>query len=212
MFPDFFQQYSSHFRYLWIYPDISLDDMPNRPGTGERFQLAGPITYTGQAEVRRDIETLQTALQGLGVADAFITATPPTGRRADRNIQEFYPNAQAYAYAVADALHEEYKAITDARRHPPVRPGIHQHLQSAGHRRARRGGQLRAAGHPRRAGALPPLLGEHESPPHHRRAAAKIRAAHAQDQGPGVLVEAANPATNTSGCCGRTSSCRTARS
>ncbi len=113
-FPDFFRQYSSHFRYLWMDPDVSLDDLPNRPGTGERFQLIGPITYTGQAEVRRDIDTLTTALLGAQVADAFITATPPTGRRADKNIQEFYPNEKAYAYAVADALHEEYKTITDA--------------------------------------------------------------------------------------------------
>jgi 5-methyltetrahydropteroyltriglutamate--homocysteine methyltransferase len=74
----------------------------------------GPITYKGQAEVRRDIEALTTALQGLHVADAFITATPPSGRRADADILKFYPSHGAYAYAVADALHEEYQAITDA--------------------------------------------------------------------------------------------------
>ena len=95
-------------------PEVDISDMPNRPGTGERFRVVAPITYTGQAEVRRDIDTLKTALQGLTVADAFITATPPTGRRADADIQKFYPDDRSYMYAVADALHEEYRAITDA--------------------------------------------------------------------------------------------------
>src|SRR5262245_12204791 len=113
-FPDFFRQYASHFRYLWMPPEVDISDIPNRPGTGERFRVVGPITYTGHDEVRRDIDTLQTALHGLTVADAFITATPPTGRRADADIRKFYPDDKAYMYAVADALHEEYRAITDA--------------------------------------------------------------------------------------------------
>src|SRR5262249_21174658 len=51
---------------------------------------------------------------GLPVAEAFMTATPPTGRRNDADVLKFYPNAEAYMYAVADALHEEYMAITEA--------------------------------------------------------------------------------------------------
>jgi 5-methyltetrahydropteroyltriglutamate--homocysteine methyltransferase len=113
VFPDFFRQYSSHFRYLWMHPDVSLDEIPNRPGTGERFRVVGPITYTGQDEVRRDIETLKAALQGMKVADAFITAAPPS-RRTETDILKLYPNEKAYLYAVADALHDEYRAITDA--------------------------------------------------------------------------------------------------
>ncbi len=112
-FPDFFRQYASHFRYLWMPPEVDMSDVPNRPGTGERFRVVGPITYKGQDEVRRDIDTLNMALQGSTVADAFITATPPT-RRADVDALKFYPNEKAYMYAVADALHEEYRAITDA--------------------------------------------------------------------------------------------------
>ena len=38
----------------------------------------------------------------------------PTTERKDQGVLEFYPNHRAYLYALADALHEEYKAITDA--------------------------------------------------------------------------------------------------
>ena len=38
----------------------------------------------------------------------------PTTERKDRNILEFYPSHRAYLYALADALHEEYRAIVDA--------------------------------------------------------------------------------------------------
>ncbi len=114
IFPDFFPQYFSHFRYLWMSPEVSIADVPNRPGNYERFQVVGPIAYTGQAALQRDIDSLKSALQGLDVVDAFLTAVPPTGRTTDTDVLKFYPSESAYMYAVADALYEEYKAITDA--------------------------------------------------------------------------------------------------
>ena len=114
VFPDFFKQYDSHFRYLWMLPEVDISDVPNRPGNYERFRVVAPVTYKGQAAVKQDIDNLKSALQDVPVADAFMTATPPTGRGSDANWKKFYPNTEAYMYAVADALHEEYKAITDA--------------------------------------------------------------------------------------------------
>jgi 5-methyltetrahydropteroyltriglutamate--homocysteine methyltransferase len=114
VFPEFFEQYYSHYRHLWMPPEVSIDDVPNRPGNFQRFQVVAPITYTGQAAIERDIATLKEAATGLPVADIFMTATPPTGRRNDSDVRKFYASDEAYLYAVADALHEEYKAITDA--------------------------------------------------------------------------------------------------
>ena len=113
-FPEFFAQYNAHFRYLWMLPEVSIDELPNLPGNYERFRVVGPVSYTGQAAVQHDIATLKAAASGLHVADMFMTATPPTGRRTDTDVLKFYPNEDAYMYAVADALHEEYRAITDA--------------------------------------------------------------------------------------------------
>src|SRR5262249_10454350 len=41
LFPEFFKQYYSHFRYLWMLPEVSIEDLPNRPGNYERFQVVG---------------------------------------------------------------------------------------------------------------------------------------------------------------------------
>jgi 5-methyltetrahydropteroyltriglutamate--homocysteine methyltransferase len=113
-FPEFFDQYYSHFRYLWMPPEVSLDDVPNLPGNYERFRLTAPITYKGNAAVKRDIETLRSALDGLNIADAFITAVTPMSRKNDRDVRKFYPSVEAYLYALADVLHEDYTAIVDA--------------------------------------------------------------------------------------------------
>jgi 5-methyltetrahydropteroyltriglutamate--homocysteine methyltransferase len=48
------------------------------------------------------------------VADAFITAVTPTTERRDAGVLDFYPSIEAYRYAVADVLNQEYKAIVDA--------------------------------------------------------------------------------------------------
>src|SRR5262249_26205112 len=77
VFPEFFEQYHEHFRYIWMLPEVSIADVPNLPGNYERFDVIGPITYTGHTLVQRDIVTLRAALDGLAVADAFITATTP---------------------------------------------------------------------------------------------------------------------------------------
>jgi 5-methyltetrahydropteroyltriglutamate--homocysteine methyltransferase len=113
-FPGFFEQYNSHFRHLWMLPEVPIDDLPNLPGNYERFRVVSPIKYRGYAAVQQDIDNLKSALGGQTVADAFLTATPPTGRRNDADMLRFYPNYDAYMYAIADALHEEYRAIVDA--------------------------------------------------------------------------------------------------
>jgi 5-methyltetrahydropteroyltriglutamate--homocysteine methyltransferase len=114
LFPEFSEQYDRHFRFLWMYPDISMEEVKDTPANGEWFRLTATISYTGQAAVQHDIATLRDATQGLQVADAFLTAVTPNTHRYDADIEQFYPNKTAYLYAVADALHEEYQAIADS--------------------------------------------------------------------------------------------------
>jgi 5-methyltetrahydropteroyltriglutamate--homocysteine methyltransferase len=119
-FPAFFEQYHAHFRYLWMLPEVDISDMPNLPGNHERFRLTGPITYKGHAAMQRDMDNFRAAIDalpaGLEVADAFTSALTPMTRYAgsDRNILDFYPSEEAYLYAYADELREEYRAIVDA--------------------------------------------------------------------------------------------------
>jgi 5-methyltetrahydropteroyltriglutamate--homocysteine methyltransferase len=99
---------------MWMLPGIPTDAPGKNAETSEWFRLTGPITYTGQAMVQRDIETLRDALLGMEVSDAFITAVTPVSRKLDRGILDYYPNETAYLYALADAMEQEYRAITDA--------------------------------------------------------------------------------------------------
>jgi 5-methyltetrahydropteroyltriglutamate--homocysteine methyltransferase len=113
-FPEFYDQHDKVYRFMWMLPGVSMDEMVNVRGKSELFRLDGPISYRGEALVQRDITRLRAGLHGLQVADAFITAVTPTTERKDEGILEYYPNRLAYLYALADALHEEYRIITDA--------------------------------------------------------------------------------------------------
>ena len=85
-----------------------------RPNPDEVFRFpvnVGPIAYTGQALVRRDIENLKAALGGVRAEEAFMTAV---ATRVQIGASEYYKSADEQAAAVANAMREEYKAITDA--------------------------------------------------------------------------------------------------
>jgi 5-methyltetrahydropteroyltriglutamate--homocysteine methyltransferase len=73
----------------------------------------GPITYQGQAALRTDIENLKAALQGVKVEEAFMPASSPTNIEGQRK-NEYYSTEEAYLYAIADAMREEYKGIVGA--------------------------------------------------------------------------------------------------
>jgi len=79
----------------------------------QRVVCAGPISYKGQAAARAELDNLKSALAGVTVAEAFMPAIAPSNVEATTP-NEHYPNAEAYVYAIADAMHAEYKAIVDA--------------------------------------------------------------------------------------------------
>jgi 5-methyltetrahydropteroyltriglutamate--homocysteine methyltransferase len=70
----------------------------------------GPVRYTGEESLKKDIENLKAALKGLKPAAVFMPAVAPSG--VGRN--EYYKTEPEYFHAVADAMHHEYKAIVDA--------------------------------------------------------------------------------------------------
>lgn len=73
----------------------------------------GPITYTGQKLLQQDIANLKAALQGVKAEEVFMPASSPTNIEAQRR-NEYYPTDEAYLYAIADAMREEYSGIVDA--------------------------------------------------------------------------------------------------
>ncbi|HEX2227332.1 MAG TPA: cobalamin-independent methionine synthase II family protein [Candidatus Binatia bacterium] len=77
------------------------------------FYCVEPLTYIGQQEVNSDIANLKAALEGTNAAEAFLPAVAP-GTMEHWMKNEHYPTTESYLFAIADAMHEEYKAIVDA--------------------------------------------------------------------------------------------------
>ncbi|KAA9292158.1 cobalamin-independent methionine synthase II family protein [Aerococcus urinae] len=74
--------------------------------------FAGKVTYIGQDQVNRDVKLLTEALDKYDIKQGFMAAISPGA--AARLEDRYYHDEQALLNDVADALHEEYKAITDA--------------------------------------------------------------------------------------------------
>jgi 5-methyltetrahydropteroyltriglutamate--homocysteine methyltransferase len=112
-FPNFMAQYNAMYRTMWMPPTLPRALIDDAIAHGpERTAVKGPITYQGQAEVQRDIANFQAALDGLPFEEAFIPSVTPS--RSDADPGHTYPSEEAYLYALADAMHEEYRTIVDA--------------------------------------------------------------------------------------------------
>jgi len=74
---------------------------------------AGPIKYRGQAQLKADLDMLKTALKGVNATEAFVPAIAPSNVETTTP-NEYYPTPEAYVFAIAEAMREEYKAIVDA--------------------------------------------------------------------------------------------------
>jgi 5-methyltetrahydropteroyltriglutamate--homocysteine methyltransferase len=73
----------------------------------------GPLKYAGGEAVQADIANLKAAAQGVDHAELYLTAlAPATAEYFITN--EYYPDAESLVFAIAEAMREEYKAITDA--------------------------------------------------------------------------------------------------
>jgi len=94
---------------LWYRPDGRL----RTPPPPAQWVCTGPITYTGQAAVKQDIDNLRAALHGPHVEEAFLPVAAPASTEAGRR-NEYYPSDEAYVYALADALKVEYESIHKA--------------------------------------------------------------------------------------------------
>ncbi len=72
----------------------------------------GPVKYVGQRAIQRDIDLLTSAIRGVSIEEAFITAVSLATLQILAN--EHYKDQQDYTWALAEAIGEEYKAIVDA--------------------------------------------------------------------------------------------------
>ena len=72
----------------------------------------GPLTYIGQQAIAADIANFKAALEQAGAEEGFMTSIAPAS--CSRVGNEHYDSEEAFPYACADAMREEYRAIIDA--------------------------------------------------------------------------------------------------
>jgi 5-methyltetrahydropteroyltriglutamate--homocysteine methyltransferase len=72
-----------------------------------------PLTYVGQASAEEDIRNFKAAITKHKPAEAFLPANSP-GTIEHWLRDDYYHDTEKFLLAIADAMHDEYKAITDA--------------------------------------------------------------------------------------------------
>jgi len=104
VFADFYQ-YATERQTLFYMPGGQI--RTNRPF----YACTGPITYTGQAALQREIAILKGAA---GTTDnLFLTSTAPASLEVYRR-NDYYRTEEEYVYAIAEAMTVEYRAIIEA--------------------------------------------------------------------------------------------------
>jgi 5-methyltetrahydropteroyltriglutamate--homocysteine methyltransferase len=113
--PSRFARGADRARFVEFYAELDRSSGPPASAgaaVGEAV-CVGPIRYTGQAEVQRDIANFKSALARAGVAEGFLPVAAPASVIPDRR-NEYYANDEAMLEAIADAMREEYRAIVEA--------------------------------------------------------------------------------------------------
>lgn len=112
-FPEFYAVYDSEAGSVWIPEEVKA----RHPGTtwsvGGPVACTGPITYTGQADVQRDIANFKQALAVTGIEEGFLPLAAPGSVEAGVGNQ-YYGSDEAFLEALARALAIEYRAVVDA--------------------------------------------------------------------------------------------------
>jgi 5-methyltetrahydropteroyltriglutamate--homocysteine methyltransferase len=94
-----------------IAPEGTQRDDDSDTGQVVQWVCTGPITYDRSA-LDRDIANLRAAMEDHPETEAFLPVVAPASAYWLAN--EHYGSEEEFVYALADALHEEYKAIVDS--------------------------------------------------------------------------------------------------
>ncbi|MCH8351093.1 MAG: cobalamin-independent methionine synthase II family protein [Chloroflexi bacterium] len=73
----------------------------------------GPIAWKDWPSVQKSIDDFKDAMSGVQVEEVFMTAASP-GVIANFLPNEYYPSEEAYLYALADVMKDEYNAIASS--------------------------------------------------------------------------------------------------
>jgi 5-methyltetrahydropteroyltriglutamate--homocysteine methyltransferase len=97
-------------RFAEFYAELDARDAP---ATQSEAACIGPITYTGQAALQRDIDNFKAALAKSPAVEAFLPVAAPASVIPDRK-NEYYASEDDCLEAIAKAMRTEYRMIVDA--------------------------------------------------------------------------------------------------
>jgi 5-methyltetrahydropteroyltriglutamate--homocysteine methyltransferase len=97
-------------RFAEFYAEL---DARETPATISESICVGPIAYTGQAALQRDIDNFKAALKGVNVEEGFLPVAAPASVIPDRK-NEYYKSDEECLRAIAEAMRTEYRMIVDA--------------------------------------------------------------------------------------------------
>jgi 5-methyltetrahydropteroyltriglutamate--homocysteine methyltransferase len=97
-------------RFSEFYAEL---DARETPATISESICVGPIAYTGQAALQRDIDNFKAALNGVNVEEGFLPVAAPASVIPDRK-NEYYKSDEECLQAIAEAMRTEYRMIVDA--------------------------------------------------------------------------------------------------
>jgi 5-methyltetrahydropteroyltriglutamate--homocysteine methyltransferase len=105
-----FKRGADRTRFAEFYAEL---DAKEAVATTNEAICVGPIKYTGQAELQRDIDNFKAALENVQVEEAFLPVAAPASVIPDRK-NEYYRSDEELQTAIAEAMRTEYKMIVDA--------------------------------------------------------------------------------------------------
>jgi 5-methyltetrahydropteroyltriglutamate--homocysteine methyltransferase len=105
-----FKRGADRTRFAEFYAEL---DAKEAVATTTEAICVGPIKYTGQAELQRDIGNFKAALEGVKVQEAFLPVAAPASVIPDRK-NEYYKGDAELQAAIAEAMRTEYKMIVDS--------------------------------------------------------------------------------------------------
>ena len=100
------------FAEFYADPNTGIPGVGSSTGASRRPVCVEDIRYVGQDALKEDIENFKAALKHAQVASAFMCAVAPGSFSRGEDLH--YPTEEAFVYAIAEAMREEYSAIVDA--------------------------------------------------------------------------------------------------
>jgi 5-methyltetrahydropteroyltriglutamate--homocysteine methyltransferase len=106
-------------RFAEAFADPEWGFAPKSKGTKETAEIGflvpccdGPLSYTGHEDIQRDIDNMKAAMERAGVETGFLCSVGPGSWSRIGNT--YYETDEEFVWASAEAMREEYLAITNA--------------------------------------------------------------------------------------------------